>query len=292
MLKSSVFYVGCIIDGIVNKFRFNGRINIINSKDTIDLLVENNLSICRYGDGEFNLIKGKGNGFQPYNKELSVKLESILNSEQKNCTIGVPSVLNGKGNIKLKPWLLWQHLIRSFFDILPRTNEQYLDSLVTRPYMDYIEKQDSHYIFDKFKELFHEKKLLIVEGYNSRLGIGNDLFDGANSIRRILCPNINSFERYDEIIASVRKHRIDDEIVIIALGPTATVLAWELSKEDIRSLDLGHIDIEYEWYLSNAKGKQKISGKNVNEVSFNITNNRSVDLETLYKPSIIVDEII
>ena len=45
-------------------------------------------------------------------------------------------------------------------------------------------------------------------------------------------------------------------MIIIALGPTATVLAYDLAKEGYQALDMGHFDIEYEWYLRNATKKQ------------------------------------
>ena len=58
-----------------------------------------------------------------------------------------------------------------------------------------------------------------------------------------------------------------NSLIIIALGPTATVLAYDLAKEGYQALDMGHFDIEYEWYLRNATKKEKISNKYTNEVS-------------------------
>ena len=57
-----------------------------------------------------------------------------------------------------------------------------------------------------------------------------------------------------------------NELVILVLGPTATILASKLSANGIQALDLGHIDVEYEWFLSRAKQKQLIPGKFLNEV--------------------------
>lgn len=34
-----------------------------------------------------------------------------------------------------------------------------------------------------------------------------------------------------------------------------------------QALDIGHIDIEYEWFRKSAKYKIEIEGKNINEVS-------------------------
>ncbi len=35
---------------------------------------------------------------------------------------------------------------------------------------------------------------------------------------------------------------------------------------NIWALDIGHIDIEYEWFLRNASDKEVVEGKYVNEV--------------------------
>ena len=52
---------------------------------------------------------------------------------------------------------------------------------------------------------------------------------------------------------------------LIALGPTATVLAYDLFKLGYQSIDIGHLDIEYEWFLRNASSKIAIENKIVIE---------------------------
>jgi hypothetical protein len=47
---------------------------------------------------------------------------------------------------------------------------------------------------------------------------------------------------------------------------TATVLARDLAHNGYQAIDLGHIDIEYEWMLRNATTKIAIPGKFTNEV--------------------------
>ena len=34
-----------------------------------------------------------------------------------------------------------------------------------------------------------------------------------------------------------------------ALGPTATVLAYDLCSARYQALDIGHLDVEYDWFL-------------------------------------------
>ena len=51
----------------------------------------------------------------------------------------------------------------------------------------------------------------------------------------------------------------------MAIGPTATVLAADFSKSSIQTIDIGNIDIEYEWFLHNATDRIIIDGKFTNE---------------------------
>ena len=56
-----------------------------------------------------------------------------------------------------------------------------------------------------------------------------------------------------------------NKLILIALGPTATVLSYDLNKLGYQAIDIGHADIEYEWYLCKARGKISIKNKYVNE---------------------------
>ena len=49
------------------------------------------------------------------------------------------------------------------------------------------------------------------------------------------------------------------------MGPTATVLAYDLTKYGYQAVDIGHTDIEYELYLRNATKIIPIPYKYVNE---------------------------
>src|SRR5690606_20343875 len=116
------------------------------------------------------------------------------------------------------------------------------------------------------KQIWDKQDVLFIEGELSRLGVGNDFFSNAKSVQRILCPTQNAFEKYEEILKYAKKYG-EGKLIILALGPTATVLAHDLANENYWALDLGHIDIEYSWYLQNANRKVPVSGKKSAEVS-------------------------
>ena len=61
-------------------------------------------------------------------------------------------------------------------------------------------------------------------------------------------PAENAYSQYNELLAAALACE-SSALFILALGPTATVLSYALCENGRRALDLGHIDIEYEWFL-------------------------------------------
>lgn len=108
---------------------------------------------------------------------------------------------------------------------------------------------------------------MIVEGKNSRSGVGNNLFDNATLVQRIICPSRNAYSKIDEIENEVLKNG-QDKLILLMLGPTAKVLAKRLSKEGYQAIDLGHIDSEYEWFKMGVTYKVKLKHKHTAEHNF------------------------
>ena len=53
--------------------------------------------------------------------------------------------------------------------------------------------------------------------------------------------------------------------MLLALGPTASILAYDLARQNIQAIDIGHLDVEYEWLRMKAKTKVPVKGRYVNE---------------------------
>ena len=116
------------------------------------------------------------------------------------------------------------------------------------------------------KSIWENRQVITVEGSQTGLGVGNDLFDQTTSLKRVICPAINSFDRYDDILKACLEYGDKDALFLIALGPTAGVLAYDLTKNGYQALDIGHIDLEYEWYLKGDGCRVPVSNKYNNEV--------------------------
>lgn len=239
----------------------------INVADTLVTLqeIEKNKSIIRFGDGEFLLMNGCGIKFQKENDLLAKRLREILwgQDADDNQMISIPyemTNLSGYTKESKKFWV--RYLSANYSKIYPfiNFNKTYYDSQVTRIYINRENKTDFQLYLQYWKRIWDKKDLLIVEGELTRFGVGNDLLDNANSVERIICPAENAFEIYDQILELVINES-SGKLVMAALGPTATVLAYDLSKMGIRCLDMGNLDIEYEWYKRNVSTKCRIEGK-------------------------------
>lgn len=245
------------------------NINVKTIEETIDKLIEGDMSISRFGDGEMKLIAGKDIGFQKASAKLSERLKEVLCSKEDNLMVGI---LNVFGNLSMYTEELQDYFRKYLYEYdrefqfgVMDLNKEYYDAFITRPYISYKDRSHASDIFKKFKMLWEGKEVLVVEGDRTRLGCGNDLFSNVKKCKRIVCPNEDAFERYDEILTAIISN-VDNALVLLALGPTATILAYDLAKRGIRTLDIGHIDLEYEWYRMGAEKKVIVKNKYTNEV--------------------------
>ena len=243
---------------------------IASPDETIDKIVNEKSSIARFGDGEFDMITGTGMKYQRYDPNLAKRLDEVLKKNENGLLIGINNVIDLQYSEKYNDFAknFWRGWLKdNKFKLLKllSKNRQYYSSNIIRVYIDYKYKTGVKEYVARLKKIWDKQDVVIVEGIYSRLGVGNDLFDNMKSTSRIICPSENAFEVYDKILKEIVK--IDkNKLIMLALGPTATVLAYDLYKLGYRAIDIGHVDIEYEWLLRKATKKIKIETKYVTEV--------------------------
>lgn len=247
------------------------RVKEIKSiEDTIDKIIKENVSVSRFGDGEFKWILGVSQiSFEKQSELLSRRLAQVLQSSQTNHIVCISPAINDLSYNTNNGKRYWEQMLgrcgirlMRYLDI----NRIYYNANISRFYLNTKNKAIAEKRFDKIKKIWNQRNVLIIEGEYSRLGVGNDLFDNASSVRRILAPSKNAFESYNKIINTIKKNYNEMDLILIALGPTATVMAYDLSILNMQAIDIGHIDVEYEWFKMGATKKEAISGKAVNEV--------------------------
>lgn len=240
---------------------------IISALDTIRTLIKDNKSICRFGDGEFAIMQGGVVKFQQFHPVLAERLKEIVVSNDESILIGIPDSMGSleRYRIASKEWtrIYYGYNREKIYRFLDMA-KTYYDAGVTRPYLNLANKELGIQILDLFPSLWNEREVVFVEGEYTRAGVGNSLFNNAKSIERVICPNFDAFHLYDKIF-DVTCKLPKEKLILIALGPTATVLAYDLAKLGYQAIDLGHLDIEYEWYKGGAKVAQSVQNKYVNE---------------------------
>lgn len=258
---------------LINKDMLEKPLDTIQVKgidETLDYIIEHNSSLVRFGDGEINMLAGHSIPYQDYDEELVSIMRDIIGQESReDLVVCLPDAFTDR--FRFTSWAIpfWKDHMDHYMDFYRElcSVSWYGSTFVSRPYIDFEDKSQAKSQFEKLKSIWKNRDLLIVEGATSRSGVGNDLFDEANSIKRIICPSHSAFSRVHEIEHEIEKYAAG-RLILCMLGPTAKVLAYHLSRKGHQVLDIGHIDSEYEWMKMGAKTKVKFSHKHTAEYNF------------------------
>lgn len=268
-----------------NKVSFR-PIKVKSMDESLDFILNNECSVIRFGDGEFILIKGNWIVYQKRDPKLAAELENILRLESSsNLLICIPAMFDGLSNYTASSQNYWRNHLdvhRLYYENICTASE-YGNAFIFRPYMDWQDKSQSAKWFAKLQQLWQDKDLLIVEGETSRSGVGNDLFDNARSIQRIICPATDAYSQIDLIEQTIEKYS-ENKLILLMLGPTAKALVYRLSQKGIRAIDLGHIDSEYEWFKMGTTEKVKFTHKHTadfNEADIQLTEDANYESQII-----------
>ena len=247
---------------------------IRSAEETIEEIIQNGKSIARFGDGEFaQIVKMERHKFQKLDDKLALRLEEVLHSHHPNMLI---AIADNYGTLQdyaesaanaIRFYMVGGETRRQHMELLER-DRIYYNAYVSRPYVMYKDSMTDapKKRFEHLKKIWDNRNLMIVEGAQTRMGVGNDLLDNAKDIKCILAPATNSFDRYDDIWKAALEYAKEDTLFLIAIGPSAGVLAYDLTVEGYQALDIGHLDLEYEWFLAGKGQRTPIPYKYNNEV--------------------------
>lgn len=272
---------------------------ILNSEDSLELIKKNNLSVARFGDGEFNLMyNNRSIGFQPFSTDLKSKLTNSLNVKKIGIALphGLKSTKDDKFIVKT---FWWAYVVKNFSNLskihADSSSENvpvFLDASFGRIVTENKNKEKIFRIVNKVRHLWEDKDIYIVEGNQTFFGVDNDLLSNARSVSRIETKNVDAFSEYESLKSYIlfikesliKQKSLEDSIFLTSLGPTATVLSAELGHE-IRIIDLGHFDFQYELMQKNHFSLKPLKNRFSNELESNFDNYLSYNQD--YKNQII-----
>ena len=241
--------------------------------DTLHMLITERKSMARFGDGEFSIMSNMNrHKFQHPDSKLSERLKEVITSTEDNLLIAIADnygslqQYNEDGKQGIRAYMTGE--VREQHGKYLDLERKYHNAYISRPYALYADNRTDAPAkrFQKLKGIWERRNVIIVEGALSRLGVGNDLFDNVLSVKRIEAPPTNSFDKYDDILVACLQHASEDDLFLIALGPAAGVLAYDLTLQNYQAIDIGHIDLEYEWFLRGTGGRCEVKNKYNNEV--------------------------
>lgn len=251
------------------------QLEIASPQETVNYLNNSSrvISLSRYGDGEFQLMFNKQSiGFQKYSKQISEDLMKATQISNKHLVALPHAFASTKSDKFMVKFFWWRYVyknqknIQKFIELTG--THKFLDASFSRTVTELKSKDDIHSIVASVIDLWNDRNVIMVEGVQTRFGVGNGLFENAQSVKRVLTPSENSYEKIDDIVKEIESIVHADNknyLVLCAIGPTATILANELSEHGIQTIDIGHFDLQYEYLMQGAYKRVKVDSRYDNE---------------------------
>lgn len=222
---------------------FGTKARILNSQETIDYLIQNNKSIIRLGDGEFNFYLKKDIHYQKWNLDLFNDLKQIKDRFENNyidCEyiLAVPYTFfkkNGfflaKKRVYVSSWSFSRYIFKKNFKI---DNIFYGDSFLfsqnNKSYKDKLFNNNKDAIFIHNNKIYADN---FAQVYNRKTYF-------------IKCQSKEAYSDKDSLLSEVRKCILENNLekrkldIIISAGPAGKSIAYYLCIEGYRCLDTGH----------------------------------------------------
>ena len=241
------------------------NVKVMPVEQMIEELTNTTKSLVRFGDGEITMIRGRKLSFQEVNPEIVTGLKRILGYKYDGLMVSIPDIFEDLKIYRKESSAFWKdHLLfcRKIYMRYCNSDREYCNTSFTRFYYPLADKSQCRKQIEAIKQIWKDRDIVVVEGEKTHNGVGNDLLDTARSIERIIGPSTQAYEKVDEIFECCKEYP-NDRLFLISMGIAAKFLAEKLFLEGYRVLDIGNLDMEYEWYLHQAEYKEKISKHDV-----------------------------
>lgn len=218
--------------------------NVMTEIETIKYISDNKCSVARYGDGEFKLCIGASAKSQKADRNMAEQMRFLLrDTNNKNLLVCIPRIYEPRSDWPTQEkWNFWKQFAQqSRYVSLLNTRKTYGSSFITRPDSS---GQSSVTFYESIKALWSGKNVLLIKGEGTGFDKDKSIFSTARRYETLLGPERDSFSMIDSLVHKAIYRTNEDTVIVISLGPTATLLAERLSKFR-QTLDLGHLGMFY-----------------------------------------------
>lgn len=218
-----------------------GKPEFYSAEQTMREVLESGKSLERYGDGEFTLMVGEDECFQVRNSELAQRLEDIITSKPENLLIAYPPDIFWRQHQRLTyewNWMMLTPLLREKSVSLMPEGEKLWDANISNV-------MRHPRLIPMWREFWEKQDIAVICGERVFAKLEYNVFDNASSVEYLYVPTCNAYEEYASIQEAARQIDKSKKVFIMA-GPTATVLAYDLTLAGYRAFDVGHLAKSYD----------------------------------------------
>lgn len=227
---------------------------VLDQKNSVARILNEKCSVVRYGDGEFNLMFGRAIGFQEYSPEIAARLTEVLQSNNPQILVGIPDRFGSLADVDAQSRAYWRTFMaknRSLIYKYLNFDQTYIDACFTahaiEPDNENAPKDEAEIeaYYNEIRKIWEGRDITIIRGEKSE-NFQYDIYDNAKSINYIYGPQAHAFRDYERILSEALLQP-KERLMIVVLGPTATILAYDLANAGYQALDIGHLGKAYDW---------------------------------------------
>ena len=236
--------------------------HILTPEASLQLLLDNPKSFARFGDGEVSLIQGNSIAFQDYDPRLAQIMAEAISGKVPDLYVGINynyfHTSRHMNEHNRRFYLTATHQYRQFLLENCSKDQTYIAAGFNQMYI-MSDDQDLGAYYNKIKELFRDRDLVIFAGEGILDGLENDVFELARSKEYVAGPKRNAFSMYDELLEKARSYSKEKTLCFI-LGPASKALICDLTKDGYMAWDIGHMAKDYDFFCKQqAKTPEQIN---------------------------------
>lgn len=194
---------------------------------TMDAVVTGRKNLARFGDGEIKMSEGEGYRRQQGSPRLADDLSEVLRKPHRNCLVGIPT-MDPKGP-KFANWD--RHRARILKNLSPKVT--YYSAFVTRP--DSAPWIETRQYGQLVASIWSGRRAVVV--CERKGSMFRAVRIAARSAVHVECPHSGAYDVIDELHGKALS--FDPDVVVLSVGPSATILANRFAREGVWAVDLG-----------------------------------------------------
>lgn len=208
---------------------------------TVRAVLAGRMSMARLGDGELKLARGEACITQPADPGIAKRIRRVMHNNVPGLLVCIPRIFKDEPPLASKGF--WPQHIPAFVKFCAK-GTVYGSAFVSR--RDAWPIADEPTYWATWRKVWDGRPVLLVTG-SGKGRRSMKLLGNAASVDVLDVPRTDAWAAYKGIVGDCRAWAAAkaEPLVAAAMGASATVLAHELAREGIQTLDLGHMAQSY-----------------------------------------------